>query len=509
MKIEKFNEVNINLDQLNKTINGELRGDVLVNKLKDGEEFTFKKGGRGEPNVAPIDNTDYIIPNITTGDSYDSDKAAEFFKQGSRFKKVIIADNDGEQELYQLNDIVKTEEFGSSSGTSLGFKSTRDVECIQCLFLALRQSFGNEPITEDNYVELYDDDGNVRADLLVSIRVPIKITASLLESYESWLETFITTANALYDVRPVYSKDKKGSEGSILSMSKDYLFFQIGYADSGELIDVLIKKYRDDFKSITRGIPISKWTPSDVWACEVDNYEQVISELEECENIEDFNMVVNHYFRLKVLRGISLKKVKKIEDIEIIYNRITPVPMYSFKHVITSIDPLCSLGVKVIAHRESDYISQNVGGGQSTDEILDVRSFRGNSLSDINCEIWGVKARGGKIGLTRINHILKSLGLETIPTKAELLSDWDKDELLDVLVGQLPELSRYGNKIATRVAPSTTLPRVLSKWQALKLTEILYTLDEYDANNLIQKIFLYAMSVSNDQFECPSYVRII
>ena len=104
-------------------------------------------------------NADEIVPNITDGaGKYDPDAAKDFFKSGTRYSKVIQTDD----ERYQLNDIEKTSDFGSSGGSSLGTKETRNVECIQCLFLALRQTKGEVSITESSVSELFDEEGNIK-----------------------------------------------------------------------------------------------------------------------------------------------------------------------------------------------------------------------------------------------------------------------------------------------------------------------------------------------------------
>ena len=85
MKILKFNETNIDLKELEKTSkSGGLRGDLLVTKLKDQEDISFKpKGKPGK--IKQVTNADEIVPNITDGaGKYDPDAAKDFFKSGTR-----------------------------------------------------------------------------------------------------------------------------------------------------------------------------------------------------------------------------------------------------------------------------------------------------------------------------------------------------------------------------------------------------------------------------------------
>ena len=135
MRILKFNEANLDIKELDGTSkSGGLRGDVLVSKIKDHDDISFKPNER--PNsTTPVSNAEEIIPEITDDKGkYDSKKAQKFFKTRNRYNKVIQGEDN---EMYQLNDIEKTTDFGSSGGASLGSIHTRNVECIQCLFLAL------------------------------------------------------------------------------------------------------------------------------------------------------------------------------------------------------------------------------------------------------------------------------------------------------------------------------------------------------------------------------------
>ena len=136
MRIYKFNEKNLDIKELDKRSNGE----VLIKKIKNEEPIKIlkKRGGLTIKNDdVKVSNGDEIITNITDSEGdYDSNKGKRFFLNGRRYKEVI---DDGEQQ-YQLNDIEKTPDFGSSRGSSAGSLDTRDVESIQCFFLSYRQN---------------------------------------------------------------------------------------------------------------------------------------------------------------------------------------------------------------------------------------------------------------------------------------------------------------------------------------------------------------------------------
>jgi hypothetical protein len=95
MRVLKFNEANLDLKELDKTSkSGGLRGDVLVSKIKDHDDISFKPNGK--PNsITPVSNAEEIIPEITDDNGkYDSEKAKQFFKSGTRYDKVIQGEDD-------------------------------------------------------------------------------------------------------------------------------------------------------------------------------------------------------------------------------------------------------------------------------------------------------------------------------------------------------------------------------------------------------------------------------
>lgn len=503
MQIKKFYEANIDLKELEKTSkSGDLRGDVLVRKMNDEDDFTFKPKGSISNKITKVSNPDEIVPNITDDGKYDPDKAKVFFKSGSRYKKVIKGENG---QNYQLNDIEKNSEFGSSGGSSLGSKDTRIVECIQCLFLALRQIKGEESLTESSIDELFDGD-EIITEVLNKVKLPININKETIENYSiTWLKSFVNTANALFEIRPIYTQDKSRDDNA-LSRRKNYIFYQIGYKDG--LTKLINDKYRSF--SETTGIPIAKWTPSDIWAVQSTQYSIVISRISETKNINELNDLVDLLFDQKILRGVSLKKLKQIEktsDVKLVLNKVTPVPKYEFEKVITSKNPLGSIGIRIIANQISEIESEN------KTEYMDLRSFSGpDSISDVSGEVIGESARHGKVGLSRINSSiqkiseLKSKSLPIVLTKNDL-EYWTDDKLKREIIRLNRLISKLGESIGNKQSVYLR-SRMISKYQSLCFAEILYTYPEY-ANEIIQTIFYYAMSISNDKFTSPKYIRIV
>jgi hypothetical protein len=511
MKILRFDEKNLTLQDLDKSINGLGRGNVLIKKLQDEDKFSFKPPHEA-PKIMPIENGEEIVSNISDEDGeYDSEMSKDFFKNGLRYTPVIQA-ADGEE--YRLNDLEKTIEFGSSGGASLGSKGTREVECLQCLFLALRQTKGRD-IKEGDINDLWDENGMIKNTYLEQIRVPLEFTDEIIETYfenEKWMSTFLNVSNGMYSIEPVYTKGRNHYEKA-LSKRKKYIFYHIGWDKS--ITDALAKQYK---KLENSGIPIAKWTPSDVWAVSMDQEDSVLTEIYKCETFTELNRLINSLFTANLLRGISLKKVSGIkDDMTIIINKLTPVPEYKFNGVVVSSNPFSSIGLRILANRESKYMEDGI-------DTIDLRSFSGPTTpSDISGEVLGNSARHGKVGLWWINRVIDNINSEydfgePIPNITLKEDITESDEELRLEITRLKDLIVSYGATETRNGADrvSTRPQLLSKYQALKVAEILYKYSETRTSGgksvsdiLIEDMFYYAMSIKNDVFECPKYIRMI
>ena len=137
-------EKELTLDELGKLKGSELRGNVLVKKLKKHEPFTTLNNKSIEIQKMK-DNGRWIsiedaIENLTdpNGD-YDIDKGKNYFTNSKRYLSVF-KDDDGDE--FKLNQFKKTKEFGSSGAGRL----TREFESIQSIFIAIKQSKPNEKL---------------------------------------------------------------------------------------------------------------------------------------------------------------------------------------------------------------------------------------------------------------------------------------------------------------------------------------------------------------------------
>lgn len=527
MRIKKFNEVNINFADLQKqATNGLLRGDVLVSKLKkqiDNPEDEVGKIIFNSDNKridSPVTNADEIINNITDGDekSFDVEKAKNFLTKGRNYIKRFSVDD----EQFKLNDIEKTKDFGSSSGSSLGTEQTIVVESIQCLICALRQKM-RQNITINDIFSLFDRNGNIHSNLISQIEIPISLNSDIINQYVgSWGDTFVKTANSLFEEKSVYvpklSSDKKDR---LLSGRIRYKFCQINSKSR------IVESIRANYKRfvVTKGIPIEKWNPSDLWIISFEDEENIINSLRNCDTLVDFNSKIDEFFLEKKLIGVSLKKLKENKDVNLLINKVTPRPTYKFLKVRTSSKPLSSLGVHVLLEQRSSLESE------CRQILINFRTFNGKEvIGDISGEITGTSARYGKISLKRINQILSSIkesfGVEElgiIQNYKELSTKTNKQLYIDIL--KMNDLvGRFGDKITSiesgeRVEPAENeyenRVRLVSKYQALNFAKILYQSSEIEVDDknlsdlICQRIMYYALAIQNDVFESPIYIRIV
>jgi len=533
MHIKRFLETNLNFDQLLKTSEGEPRGQKLIDRLKSNQDFTVKPLGKPSKDVK-FANAEEVVDNIADdNDKWEPESANKFLRVGTNYKRVFKGDDDTD---YKLNDIYKDQYFGSSGGSSLGFEKTRYLESIQCIIFSLKQKVSpNSKINESNLKQLFNADFTIREDIMNSVRIPIEVNGDELNEFlnkneKGWTTTLINTANAMWKEGIIEVENKSGVT-SCLKTDKKYIFHQIGA--NSPLINSLSMAYKSSPESV--GIPIPKWTPSDVWAVLADSESTVVGRINSytskdanLRRIEQLNDIIDELFLENMLIGISLKKSGGQQNMKLVINKLTPPPTFTFEKIYTSSNPFGSKGIILIANLESKLL------GKSTDKIF-FRSFSGTqTISDISGEVDGLDNRNGKVGLTKVNEILGDCGVlekNHIPTKELIQSDPEK-YTNDFLKS---EIIRMNGKVVDKVRAlklknsgedktfEPTMPNLISKYQALKLWELMMSFSKTkfisdDQNNpstkrlvdeITQRLFYYAMAIENSQYRSPMYVRII
>ena len=496
-------------------------GNEFVNLLKNDSSFIIDKSGK----VIKILNWSEIVDQITNdGINYDPELADSFFgSSGSTYDDVIEGD-DGQ--FYKLSDLRSIKIPGlknRSTGGGPGALSTEEVESLQCLILSYRQDIGRTINMEDYDLikeDIESEDFNISNYKNIDVRIDINI--DVFEKFPDWRETFLLTANFLYERKTKISRGVKSD--FILNSNIQYKFC---HNKSNGISKCIVEKFRKLIKNITNErIDVNKWNPSDIWAVSVEEENRIIMEVNNCKSISSLTRVIDKNFDSRKLIGISLKKVGK--SVNFIINKITDPPTYSFLKIKLSSDPIINTGLSIIANRESHSFGQGI-------EEITFRNFNLSNkvASDITGEVIGKEARGGKISLRIINLILEENNIEPIPSAEELSLMSDEE-----LIFEISNLDRYIKSDPAYFQVTKTVRqkepdshRLISKYQSLILSKTIFDnienkTEEYRWINgiknrlsvsdiIIQDILLHALSIrlkykkGEESLRTPKYVRVV
>lgn len=476
-KYDQFFEKKLSIGELE---NGQ-RGNLFLKKIKNSEPLKLETPKNGKDEIVVSNKEDVIQLLSIDGETYNSDFASENLKKNkSRYADVFI-DNDGNE--YKLSDFAKTKEFGSSKGSSSGTAQTTISENLQCIMLSYIQYYDSylELESIDDIEEILDDE-----EALVNAKLSINIEKEYLKHInKNWIYTFNTISNYL-----------KAS----LFNKNEYEFYHDKNKNS--FLNKLYLKYREVVKrDFNQYIPNDKWNPSDIWLLAKDKEKFVINLLSDINSTSELNKLIDELFNSKILIGISLKMLKLNQTPNFIINKEVEKPTYELDKVYLSGNPL----VKTFDFSVYEVSSAGV-------RSIKITSANNSSgIANINLEVKGDNARYGKINLNEINRFLSTNGLDQVLTKTELsgMSDNElKDEIvaLDTILKSLDNVS--STKLGKNKAELNT-SSLLCKYQGLLLMEILLISDTENVNKVLNSIMYYAMSIENNCFTSPKYIRIV
>ena len=518
MPVNNISEANLNLRELSVGSADGLRGDTLVAMIRDGRPLRVAgKGGAREITVA---NAEQVLQAITGRDgSFSPERAARYFTMPDAHKRyrpdAIVAADGG---LYKLNDLEKTADFGSSGGSGLGSRDTRYVESVACVFMAWRQ-LKRSDLDEGDFDDIAGLPEESYADFLsryTSLDPRMGLTRRDIATYwEGWSDTFIHLPNFLYRDGIVGSGYKNEN---LLDPRRIYRFCQLA-GDAGP-----VSALRAAFRDRHPGVNFAKWNPSDIFAVEKGAEEQIQGQLEKCTTAARLNEIVDRAFESRQMVGISLKKVKRGEDIKVVVNKVTRPPRYRLSTVRFSRDPLATLGLEVIAERKS----REFGHGT---EVMVIRSRDSSKMINISAEVKGKTAKHGNMSLTQINKILDSYGLERVPGVGPRAEQHYKDSIEEwsdaVLRREIKAinqklLNHYDTVVEPRAgAAEPDRMRMVSKYQALFLAWVLMEAQDYLsdrdgytlADRVVEDMFHFALSINitpgRESGRTPRYARIV
>jgi len=517
-----YEEVELTLKELGKTKDGEFRGNVLVQKLKNhqpittnnNKEVTIDKMKDDGSWVEPED----AIDNITDPDgNYDIDKAQSYFKSGSRFIKVF---QDDENE-YQLNQFKKTKEFGSKGAGRL----VREFESIQCIFLGIKQAFPNQLITSSNIFRFFRRYKSILngSESLVKLNSAVNIDEELLDDFlqdENWLSSFYRIPNKLWSARYNY-----------LDRDDLYLIYHVGNKDADSIYVVLAEQFKKlSIDGGFRDINITKWCPADVYMVSINTKDEIINAVKLTKNINELNSVVDKYFDDKKLLPLSLKKINKNAEFKIITNREAEkdLPEFEISTLMINNDPLKGIGSKISTFSTWKY--RNNKDVDHKSRVLNLDSSDSSKKQDIDGEVEGSSSRHGKISFTAMKRIIDSVRDKFSFQEIQLTS-----QLSDLNVTELERIASDLKEKVDNITPDSLLlhtssPRssdisgnknkLISKIQSLQIVLAISQIHSQESkkdeqkkhlisNNIITRIMRYALSIQTDKFDTPRYLRVI
>jgi hypothetical protein len=547
-----FEEVELNLGELEKNRGGEKRGNALIKKLQEPEvKLTIKGEGERTIDHIKVDGED-VVPSIAANaikkantNTYDDSKGAKLFGK-PRYKDVFVSG----EEVFKLNQVKKTKEFGAVGPGVL----TREYEAIQCLFIAYKLKYPRKSILLQDVLEFWENYCNKDAEALKRINIyldnKVVITENILDSLSSnrdWLNTFIKVPEVLFRFKGMFSP------------RLSYSVFHESNTDEISPAQNLLKKFNSlkKIKNVDSKVNFSKFCPADVYIV-VTRYITVLNEaISACETMESLVEVIDDYFDENILIPVSLKKVKNgDETFQIIVNKEQnkKLPDFDIKYFRITQDPSKGIGSKISTvskwSKERTPNGEEVTVRKDRDITID-SSNTGNSVN-VDGEVAGSSSRHGKISFTGIKSILDihkdEFNLDEIEKHSELKTRTltDLRNSITSLYDELISLREFSNGVDIMEMPSTIkVPKVKkgvltgTSWdKVIKYTDLSKTEEEdgniknklisklqslqilvsiakiYKANpilgnDVMTKIMRHALSIQTSDFDTPRYLRVI
>ena len=459
--LKLFEEVTLTLSELEKSRNGQKRGNKLITKLKENPTKLTINGGEKvitavkvedetgkKVSVTPAEAADKISDN----GEYNSDEAKKVFKKAPGYRNYdnVLVTKDGE---YPLTKVTKTKDFGSSGpGVFI-----REYEAIQCLFIAYKLKFPRQMVISGKEKDYMDSvlnfwqryqNGNPAALKKINIYLDekVKITSKLLEdlgSNKDWISTFTKVPKELFRYKGMFDIEKSYSvfhesnsdpsspvkklidKFNHLKLNKCKICKGTGKVDNESCKKCTNGRVKLDRK-LDRNISFSKFCPADVYIVQTDIinsdfvldkivYNGLNKSISKCEEMEDLIKLMDLCFDNNLLIPISLKKIKSgNETFQIIINKEKnkKLPEFDIKHFRVTQDVGKGIGSRISTLSKWADINIDPTNINKEDEPIKVNrditfdsSNTGNSVN-VDGEVSGSSSRHGKISFSAIKSIL-------------------------------------------------------------------------------------------------------
>jgi len=534
--LKLFEEVELNLTELDKDRGGEKRGDILVKKLKEKPAKLSIKG-EGEKNITTVKvDGKKITPAkaadaISTNNHYSSDKARKVFTKPpghTKYDDVLFSGSKG----FKLNQVTKTSEFGAVGPGVL----TRKYEAIQCLFIAFRLRYPGEIMDKERVIDFWENYVNKNDEVFKRIGIYLDpkftLTREMIDSLSTnrdWLNTFIRVPDILIDFKGIFPR---------VNNNRKYLVFLESNNDPISPVVNIVKKYNELKKLSNSKVNFSKFCPADVYIVVERSLSEINRQIKSQTSIGGLVKLLDHYFDSNQLIPVSLKKFKEGDRIIVNKELNKKLPDFTIDRFIITDDPLKGIASKLRV--KSVWMSEgtnDVGEVESSSRDIVFDSSDTGKARNIDGDILGRSSRHGKITLNSIissferNGFITRYGLNIdlysrLVTKSEdelrdmiLSAHNDLLDLVPNLIDQLSTKNKSGaaSKMYSNLEEGSEVNniknRLISKLQSIQLLvalAILQSEEPTDANIAITGIMRYALSIQTDLFDStPRYLRII
>ena len=557
LNFNKFFESSLTIKDLQKDVKGQLRGNVLINKIKSEHQLqlepTKSKGDKMivkkmlDFTTSPPTYVDIIgatsspIDQITDhSGKFDDSKANSYFLKGKNYSPVF-QDDDGV--VYKLNDLFKTTDFGSRGAG----RTTNENEIIQMLLLAKRilvnRDFSMGMVNQ--YLEEFES-GIIPPNVVIPNGFRIR-NLDHFDSDPQWMATFRNSINNLAKAAP--------ARRSLFDPTITYKFYQNSVADPNSIHKIVIKKFKDLLRNsreddIVKGyitLDFAKYCPADVWAVTANenDYNEISSSIKTATDISDLNRILNAEFEKRTLIPISLKKVGiKINSGKIIINNENGAELPKFNVTQFHIEPETGKGIGSKIDTNSIWYPKGEVKTIERQRNIKIDTSNSSKFQNVDGEIDGVYARHGKISFLMMKRFIeesplydKVLSIDETPLQTvELLKNKNVQELKDMIEDLNTQIKGFENPLGVNIKddlkgrPNNSLEKkLISKIQSLQIIRSLSIIDYHDVvinenprrlingqpnpdneiDRIVTKVLLYALSINTGGFSTPRYARVI
>ena len=528
--IKFFEEVELTLSELEKERVGVKRGTTLIKKLEQPLVKLDIKG-KGERTIDHIKVDDKeVVPSIAanmikTGgsDVYDNKKGSELFGK-PRYKDVFVSG----EEVFKLNQLTKTKEFGSVGPGVL----TRKYEAIQCLFIAFKLRFPRLQMDKEQVINFWEKYVRKDVDTFKKIGIYLdpnfELTREIIDSLstnQDWFNTFMKVPELLMGFKGMFSPNGV----------KKYSIFLESNKDMESPICRIVKKYNSIKLKSKSNVNFSKFCPADVYIVLERSLSEINRRIDNVNDLDELVKLLDTYFDRNELIPISLKKLKDGDKIIINKELGKKLPDFRISKFIITDDPLRGIGSRI--RTVSSWVSEMEEDMERSTRDIVFDSSDTNQKRNIDGDISGNSSRHGKVTFNSIKSILKGkdfmslygLRLDSysdllLKTEDELRKEvlFIHEDLKSIVPSLIIELKTTTNKglpnkmytdLSKDSSESSLKNKLVSKLQSLQLLRalaIIYSEEYSDSDYVITKIMRYALSIQTELFEStPRYLRII